>query len=84
MNQLQIDKIFESSLDSLINYCKDELDNCESDLEFASQKILESELQEGVDSLFKCKGRVKKIFKKNRNCNEYSFSYFRFSKINNF
>ena len=39
-------------MDSLINHCRDELDNCESDLENVSQKILESELQEGIDSSF--------------------------------
>ena len=37
-------------MDSLINHCRDELDNCESDLENASQKILDSELKDGVDS----------------------------------
>ena len=55
LNKSQIEEIFESALDSLINHCRDELDNCESDLENASQKILESELQEGIDSSFsKC------------------------------
>ena len=48
--KFQIEDIFESALDSLINHCKDELDNCESDLENASQKILDSELQDGLDS----------------------------------
>ena len=52
LNKFQIEEIFESALDSLINYCRDELDSCESDLENASQKILESELQEGIDSSF--------------------------------
>ncbi len=52
LNKFQIEEIFESALDSLINHCRDELDNCESDLEDAAQKILESELQEGVDSSF--------------------------------
>ena len=52
LNKPQIEEVFESALDSLINYCRDELDNCESDLENASQKILDSELQEGVDSPF--------------------------------
>ena len=52
LNKFQIEEIFESALDSLINHCRDELDNCESDLENAAQKILESELQEGVDSSF--------------------------------
>ena len=52
LNKFQIEEIFESALDSLINHCRDELDNCESDLENASQKILDSELQEGLDSSF--------------------------------
>ena len=52
LNKFQIEEIFESALDSLINYCRDELDNCESDLENASQKILDSELQDGFDSSF--------------------------------
>ena len=47
LNKFQIDEIFESALDSLINHCREELDNCESELENASQKILDSELQEG-------------------------------------
>ena len=42
LNKSQIEEIFESALDSLINHCRDELDNCESNLENASQKILES------------------------------------------
>ena len=52
LNEVQIEEIFESALDSLISHCRDELDNCESQLENASQQILESELQEGIDSTF--------------------------------
>ena len=52
LNKFQIEEIFEAALDSLINHCRDELDNCESDLESASQKILDIELQEGLDSSF--------------------------------
>ena len=52
LNKFQIEEIFESALDSLINYCRDELDNCELELENASQKILDSELQDGVNSPF--------------------------------
>ena len=52
LNKHQIEEIFESALDTLINYCRDELDNCESDLENAAQKILDSELREGMDSSF--------------------------------
>ena len=50
LNKFQIEEIFESALDSLINHCRDELDTCESDLENASQKILDSELHDGLDS----------------------------------
>ncbi len=52
LNKFQIEEIFESALDSLINHCRDELDICESELENASQKILDSELKEGIDSSF--------------------------------
>jgi N utilization substance protein B len=66
LNKFQIEEIFESALDSLINHCREELDNCESDLENASQKILDSELQEGADSSFsnvrnELKNSLKKI-----------------------
>ena len=65
LNKLQVEEIFESGLDSLINHCRDELDNCESDLENASQKILESELQEGIDSSFSSvREELKKSIKK--------------------
>ena len=52
LNKFQIEEIIESALDSLINHCRDELDNCESELEEVSQKILESELQEGASASF--------------------------------
>ena len=52
LNKFQIDEIFESALDCLINHCREELDTCESELENASQTILESELHEGVNSSF--------------------------------
>ena len=65
LNKFQIEEIVESALDTLIGYCRDELDNCESDLENASQKILESELQEGIDSSFSnVREEVKKSIKK--------------------
>ena len=65
LNKFQIEEIFESALDCLINHCRDELDNCESDLENAAQKILDSELQEGVDSSFsKVRDELKKSLKK--------------------
>ena len=61
LNKFQIDEIIESALESLIDYCRDELDNCESELENVSQKILDSELQEGVDSSF---SNVRDLLKK--------------------
>ena len=65
LNKNQIEEIFESALDSLINHCRDELDNCESELENASQRILESELHEGVDSSFSnVRDELKKSLKK--------------------
>ena len=65
LNKFQIEEIFESALDSLITHCRDELDHCESDLENASQKILESELQEGIDSSFSnVREELKKSIKK--------------------
>ena len=65
LNKIQIEEIFESALDSLINHCRDELDNCEIDLDNASQKILDSELQEGVDYSFSnVRDELKKSLKK--------------------
>ncbi|MDA9746472.1 transcription antitermination factor NusB [Prochlorococcus sp. AH-736-K20] len=65
LNKLQIEEIFESALDTLINYCRDELDNCESDLENAAQKILDSELREGLDPSFSIvRDELKKSLKK--------------------
>ena len=65
LNNAQIEEIFASALDCLINHCRDELDNCESELENASQKILESELHEGIDSSFSnVRDELKKSLKK--------------------
>ncbi len=52
LDKLQIQDIFESALDVLINHCRDELDNCEVDLEKALEKLLESELKEGIKSSY--------------------------------
>ncbi len=65
LNKIQIEEIFESALDSLINHCREELDDCESELEKASQNILDSELQEGVDSSYaNVREELKKSLKK--------------------
>ena len=60
LNKYQIEEIVESALDSLINHCREELD-----LENASQKILDSELHEGVKSSFSnVREQLKKSLKK--------------------
>ena len=65
LNKFHIEEIIETALDSLINHCRDELDICESELENASQKILDSELQEGVVSSFSnVRDELKKSLKK--------------------
>ena len=65
LNKFQIEEIFESALDSLINHCREELDDCEADLENVSQNILDSELKEGSDSSFaNVREELKKAFYK--------------------
>ena len=65
LNKFQIEEIFQSALDSLLSNCRDELDNCESELDNASQKILDSELLEGVDHTFlNVRDELKKALKK--------------------
>ncbi len=64
-NTAKIEEIFESALDSLINHCRDELNDCELELENASQRILDSELKEGVDLSFSnVREELKKSLKK--------------------
>ncbi|ABM71217.1 Antitermination protein NusB [Prochlorococcus marinus str. MIT 9515] len=65
LSNCQIEEIFESALDSLINHCRDELDDCEADLENVSQNLLDSELKEGSDSSFaNVRDELKKAFHK--------------------
>jgi len=65
LNNSQIDEIFESALESLIEFCRDELDNCEDNLEKVSQSILDSELKEGLDlSLSSVREELKKSLNK--------------------
>ena len=65
LNTAKIEEIFETALDSLINHCRDELNNCELELENASQRILDSELKEGVDLSFSnVREELKKSLKK--------------------
>ena len=52
LNKVQIDKIFEIALDSLISHCRDELNDNEADLVNVSQILLDSELKEDSKSSF--------------------------------
>ena len=52
LNKLKVEEIFESALDALISHCREELNNCEIDLENVSQNILDSELKESESSSF--------------------------------
>ena len=65
LTKSQIEGIFESALDVLINHCREELDNCEADLDNASQNLLDSELKEGSNSSFaNVRIELKKAFNK--------------------
>ena len=65
LNKFEIEEIFESALDSLINHCREQLDDCEADLENVSQNILDSELKEGSNSSFaNVREELKKAFYK--------------------
>ena len=65
LNKIQIDEIFESALDSLINHFRDELDECEADLENVSEHLLDSELKEDSNSSFaNVRDELKKAFYK--------------------
>ena len=65
LNKFQIEEVFESALNCLITHCRDELDNCELELENVSQQILDSELQEGIHFSFsKVRDDLKKSLKK--------------------
>ena len=64
LNKLQIEEVFESALDSLINHCRDELDDCAADLENASQNLLDSELKESSNSFGSVRDELKKAFHK--------------------
>ena len=64
-NKLQIEEVFESALDALINHCRDQLDDCEAGLENISQNLLDSELKEGSNSSFaNVRDELKKAFHK--------------------
>ena len=60
LSKLKVEEIFDSALDSLVNHCRDELDNCEADLENASQNILDSELKESESSYANVRDELKK------------------------
>ena len=65
LNKFQIEEVFDSALDTLINHCREELDTCEVELENASQILLDSELKQGSNSSFSdIRDELKKSFQK--------------------
>ena len=49
---VEIGTLLECAVDSLINYCRQELDECQAELELTSQNLLNYELSEFDKSLF--------------------------------
>jgi len=61
LKNLNLENLLESAVESLMNHCRQELDECEIGLENASQNLLDSELYE-IDSSFfeKIRSEMKK------------------------
>ena len=63
LETIQVETILERATESLINHCRQELDDCEAKLELASQNLLESELCDIDNSFFdKIRDELKKSF----------------------
>jgi len=52
LNDINFENIFESGIELMINHCREELSECEDNLEKAYGKILESELSDIKNELF--------------------------------
>ena len=52
LENVNLEQIIESAVESLVNHCRQELDKCEIDLDNASQNLLDSELNEINNSFF--------------------------------
>ena len=52
LENINLDHILECAVESIVNHCRQELDECEINLENASQNLLESELYEIDNSFF--------------------------------
>ena len=63
LKKLSIEQVVESAIESLANHCRNELDECEANLEIASQNLLDSELYD-FDKLYfeKIREEIKKSF----------------------
>ena len=63
LNNLNLENLLESAVESLMNYCRQELDECEISLENASQNLLDSELYElDISFVEKIRNEMKKSF----------------------
>ena len=52
IDDINFESIFESGIELMVNYCSEELSECENNLEKTSNQILESELSEYNNQLF--------------------------------
>ena len=52
IDSINVETIFDSGIELMINHCREELSECEDDLEKTYSKILESELSETKNELF--------------------------------
>ena len=65
---ISIESLLNKALDSLIDYWREALDNCASQLEIAQQQLLDSELQDsGKDSIDKVRGHLSKCLLESEN-----------------
>lgn len=62
--KIEIEKLLELAIESLLNHCREQLDKCEFDLEKASQHLLESELFDSDNNTFfeKIRDEIKNSF----------------------
>jgi len=62
INSINFENIFESGIELMINHCREELAECEDNLEKAYNKILESELSQSKNELLeKSRKEIKEV-----------------------
>ena len=62
IDNINFESIFDSGIELMINHCREELADCEDNLEKSYSKILESELSEFKNELFEKSRNDIKVF----------------------